>query len=120
MAIRWPDGVRGVRVQGVNKPRKQNLTELDRTAGDGRFGIRVRGKGEGVTKTESFDGTPLYKSTRKSVTRRRKPVCRLATDREQVGRDSLVEQEQLRHVLLGRAQRRADAPRFRARKGQRP
>lgn len=120
MAIRWPDGVRGVRVKGVYKPLKQKLTDLDRNVGDGRFGVRIRGNGEGVTGTEAFDGRPLYRSARKSVARHRKPVCRLATDRDQVGRDPLADQEQLRQVLLGRAERKADAPRFRARKGQRP
>lgn len=120
MAIQWPDGVRGVKVRGVYRARKQQPTELDRDLGDGRFGIRIRGNGTGVTGTEAFDGKPLYRSARKSAARHRKKVCRLATTREQVARDPLVEQERALQVSLGCAQRRADAPRFRARKGQKP
>lgn len=120
MAIQWPDRTWGVRVQGVYKARKKNPNSLDKAVGDGRYGYRTRPAGRGVTEVLAFDGKELARSSRRSACRHRKSVCKLVTTEQQVGRDGLADFERFAQQEIGLQERKADGPRFRARKGQKP
>ena len=69
-----------VRAKGVRKARKTDPLSLK--AGDGNFGFPMRHVGRDPAKmTTTVDGTG-FKSARKSVARRKKNVCLLASSAE--------------------------------------
>lgn len=116
MAHMFPDGSWGVRVQGAYKKRKENPPEIDKLAGDGRYGYRTRPRRDSAVLTTAWDGQEYLRSGRKSAVGKQKSGCRLASRGECRGVDPLI--VQLRNQA--KAGRRSDLPRFRARKGQKP
>lgn len=116
MAHMFTDGTWGVRVQGVYKARKLNPTDLDKNVGDGRYGYRTRPKKDGVTETQAWDGQTYIRSSRKTVAGKIKAGSRLASKFECQPVNTALVAERRADLEA----RRADQPRFRARKGQRP
>lgn len=77
----YPDGAWTVKVPG--KRLKSVQSDLDKLAGDGRFGFQSRPESEGVASVESVaDGKTLFRSARKSICHPRKSTRRLITKAE--------------------------------------
>lgn len=119
MPKRFVDGSWGVRVNEY-RPQKKNPTETDKLVGDRRFGYRVRPQRDGVVLVDGADGSPIFKSARKTACRKRKMPCRLCSRIDSAIVDHAIEKERQTEVLVGKQVRRDMLPRFRARKGQKP
>lgn len=119
MSKQFADGSWGVRVNGF-VPTKKHPTEIDKAVGDRRFGYRVRPQRDGVVLVDGADGSPIFKSARGTVCRKRKMPCRLCSRADSAVVDPAVGKERQTEVLVGKQIRRDMFPRFRARKGQKP
>jgi hypothetical protein len=119
MPKQFADGSWGVRVNEY-RPQKKNPTSLDKSVGDRHFGYRVRPQRDGVVLVDGADGSPIFKSARKTACRKRKMPSRLCSRVDSAVVDEAVKKEQEMEVLVGKQIRRDMFPRFRARKGQKP